>query len=262
MDPFAPRIFAGDVMHLRLRPKRHQFRYPVFCMLLDIDRLAETMAGLRWLALNRFGLFSFHEKDHGARDGSALRPWVEARLAEIGAAAPARIMLLSFPRMLGYAFNPLSVYYCYDGNGALAAIVYEVKNTFGDQYPYAVIARPEADGLARHDQLKEFFVSPFIDMDKAYSFTAAPPGERLALRIKQTDAEGAYLIATWSGKATPLDDRQLLRRFVRHPLMTISVILGIHWEALRLALKGVRFLGHPGDENVVLKRSEGGASSR
>lgn len=253
------RLYVGHVMHLRLRPKRHQFRYSVFSLWLDVDRLDQTASRLKRFAVDRFALFAFYRRDHGRRDGSDLRPWVEEQLAAAGLVRdardrPGRIMLLSFPRVLGYAFNPLSVYYCYDAHDRLRHIVYEVKNTFGDQHPYAVAANADDDGLSRHDRLKEFFVSPFIDMEKTYRFTTASPSDRLSLRIKETDDVGDYLIATWNGDAEPLTDRALLRRFVSHPLMTLRVILGIHWEALRLAIKGVRFLGHPGDENVVVKR--------
>ena len=214
-----------------------------------------NVGGLNWFSVDRFNLTSFRLRDHGARDGGPLRPWVEARLAEIGAGRPNRIMLLSFPRMLGYAFNPLSIYYCYDSESALTHLVYQVKNTFGDQHAYALSAGTDPDGLARHEQLKEFFVSPFIDMEKTYRFAAAAPGERLALRIKQVDDDGDYLIATWNGAAEALTDRALLTRLVTHPFATLRVTTGIHWQALRLALKGVRFLGHPGDENVIVKRT-------
>ncbi|MBX2855864.1 MAG: DUF1365 domain-containing protein [Rhodobacteraceae bacterium] len=262
MAAFAPRIFTGSVMHLRLRPKRHQFRYGVFAIWLDVDRLAETLDPLRWFGRERFNLFGFRLRDHGPRDGSGLRPWVEARLRSEGTlgptdAPPARIMLLSFPRVLGYVFNPLSVYYCYDADGALRWLIYEVKNTFGDQHPYPLAIETDPDGLSRHDQAKEFFVSPFIDMEKTYRFTIAPPGDRLSIRIKEADAEGEYLIACWNGAAEPLSDAMLWRRFLSHPLVTLKVMAGIHWEAVRLALKGVRFLGHPGDENIVVKPDRG-----
>lgn len=253
-DPFTPRIFVGRVMHLRLRPKRHQFRQRVFCLYLDVDRLEETAAGLRALRLDRFGLFAFHRRDHGPRDGSDLRPWVDDRLSEAGLAPAARVMLLSFPRMLGYAFNPLSIYYCFDRNGALSALIYEVKNTFGDQHAYALPAGPAEGGAHRQAQDKEFFVSPFIDMEKTYRFAAPSPGARLAVRIEETDRDGPYLLATWNGAAEPLTDGRLLRRFCAQPLMTLGVILGIHWHALRLFLKGVRFLGHPGADKIVVKR--------
>ena len=228
-------------MHMRLTPFAHRFRYRVFSLLLDLDRLAETAAGLRLLALDRFGLIGFHRRDHGPRDGSDLRPWVEARLSEAGLPRPARIWLLSFPRILGFVFNPLSVYYCADAHGRLESVIYEVKNTFGDQHPYVLPAEPDDDGAIRHGQTKGFFVSPFIGMDQAYAFTLRVPGERLAIRIRQRDETGPWLIATQSGRRRPLTDRALFGQWLTHPLMTAKVIMAIHWQALRLWLKGARF---------------------
>jgi hypothetical protein len=141
-------------------------------------------------------------------------------------------------------FNPLSVYFCEDAEGRLASIVYEVKNTFGDQHAYVLPAGADADGAIRHEQVKGFFVSPFIGMDQTYRFTIRPPGERLAIRIRQRDrAGGPWLIATQSGRRRPLTDRELLRQWAAHPLMTLKVFGAIHWQALRLWLKGAKF--HP-----------------
>ncbi|MEM7743927.1 MAG: DUF1365 domain-containing protein [Pseudomonadota bacterium] len=246
-DPYSGGcLYQGHVMHMRLTPFAHKFRYRVFTMLLDIDRLKETFGALRLLRLDRFGLMSFHQRDHGPRDGSDLRPWVEARLAEHGLPAPARIRVLAFPRILGYVFNPLSVYYCEDADGRVTSIVYEVKNTFGDQHPYVVPIAPQDDGAARHQVDKAFYVSPFIAMDQTYRFTIRPPGERLALKIRQHDATGPWLIATQSGVRRPLSDRALLGQWLRHPLMTLKVFAAIHWQALRLALKGARFRPYRG----------------
>jgi len=240
-DAMAGCIYEGHVMHMRLTPFAHRFRYRVFTLLLDIDRLEETLGRLRLLRLDRFGLLGFDRRDHGPRDGSPLRPWVEARLAEAGLPVPARIRLLSFPRILGYVFNPLSVYYCEDARGRLESVVYEVKNTFGDQHAYVLPAGPGPDGAVRHEQDKGFFVSPFIGMDQRYAFTIRPPGERLAIRIRQRDGEGPWLIATQSGVRRPLTDGELLRQWLRHPLMTLKVFGAIHWQALRLWLKGATF---------------------
>jgi hypothetical protein len=251
VSPPEPCLYEGSVMHMRLQPFRHQFRYRVVTALLDIDRLEETAAALRLFAVDRFAPVAFHRRDHGPRDGSALRPWVEARLAEAGRPAPARILLLSMPRILGYAFNPLSVFWCYDRDGRLDSVIYEVKNTFGDQHPYVLPAAPDPDGAVRHGQAKEFFVSPFIGMDQTYRFTLRPPGERLSIRIKQADARGDYLIATQSGTARPLTDTALARLLLRMPLTTFKVIAAIHWQALRLWLKGATFLGYPGEDRVV-----------
>lgn len=228
-------------MHMRLAPFGHKFRYRVFCLLLDIDRLPETCARLPLLRLDRFGLLAFHRKDHGPRDGTELRPWVESQLAEAGLPAPHRIRLLSFPRILGYVFNPLSVYYCADEDGMLSAVIYEVKNTFGDQHPYVVPIAPEPNAAARHVVDKGFFVSPFIGQDETYRFTIRQPGDRLALKIRQET-----LIATWSGVRRPLTNGNLLRLWAGHPLMTLKVMAAIHWQALKLWWKGARFRPYRG----------------
>lgn len=253
-DPFAPRMFDGAVMHLRLKPKRHQFRYRATAVWLDAD--APERSESAFFGVDRRAAVSFHRSDHGPRDGGDLRPWVEARLAEIGARPPDRIMILCFPRVLGYVFNPLSVYYCYAGDGTLEALVYEVKNTFGDQHGYAA---PVVDGAAGDFRAqahpKEFFVSPFIDLDKTYHFQAPPPDARLALRIEERDADGAYLIATWNARAQPLTSRSALSLAARRPAAALGITVSIHWQALRLYLKGVPFLGHPGPGRVVVKKS-------
>lgn len=240
--------YAGHVMHMRLRPKAHRFRYALWTLLLDVDRLEETGRALRLFSVNRFNLLSHNDTDHGPRDGSPLRPWVEARLAEAGRPRPARIRLLAMPRFLGWVFNPLSVYYCEDADGRLESVIYEVKNTFGDQIPYVLSA--EGEGPRRHDQVKEMFVSPFIGMDQVYRFHLAEPGERLALRIKQGDAEGDLLIATQNGERRALSDATLARLALRAPLLPMQVMAAIHWQALRLWLKGApfrRYRGPKGD---------------
>lgn len=234
-------LYQGHVMHMRLIPFAHKFRYRVFSLLLDIDRAEETLRNTRLLRFERRGLMGFWRRDHGPRDGSDLRPWVEARLAEAGRPRPARIWLLSFPRILGYGFNPLSVYYCEGADGALQSVLYEVKNTFGDQHAYVLSTERDLDGAVRHRQEKGFFVSPFIAMDQVYSFTIRPPAERLALRIRQDDARGTHLIAAQNGIRRPLTDRELFKQWVSHPMMSLKVIAAIHWQALKIWLKGGRF---------------------
>ena len=241
-----PCLYRGHVMHMRLAPFAHRFRYAVFSLLVDVDRLEESLGRLRWLRLDGFGLMSFHRKDHGPRDGSDLRPWVEAHLAEAGRPRPAGIFLLSFPRILGYGFSPLSIFYCTDADGRLESVLYEVKNTFGDQHPYVLAAEPDADGAIRHGADKGFFVSPFLDMDQRYAFTLHPPGERLAVKIRQRNADGPWLIATQNGDRRPLTDRELLRAWAGHPLMSFKVIGAIHWQALRLWWRGATFYRYRG----------------
>ena len=234
---------------MRLRPFRHQFRYRVFTSLLDIDNLPD--ARRRTFAIDGFSLFSFHNRDHGPRDGTPLRPWVDEQIARAGLARPERVMLLSMPRFLGWAFNPISIYFGFDRRGALETVVYEVKNTFGDQHPYVLDARPDNDGAARHRQRKEMYVSPFIDMDQVYRFTLRPPAEKLSLRIRQAGRDGDVLIATQNGTVAPLTDGRLLGLSVSHPIAAIKVFAAIHWQALLLRLKGARFLRYPGQARAI-----------
>lgn len=234
---------------MRLIPRAHKFRYRVFSLLLDLDRLEEGASALRLFRLKRFGVLSFVNDDHGARDGSALRPWVEQQLARAGLPRPATILLHCFPRLWGYVFNPLSVYYCYDGDGRLESVVYEVKNTFGGQEVYALAVEGEDGGAIRQEQDKAFWVSPFIPMEQRYRFTVHAPGERISMRIRQAGPEGETLIATHVAAGAPATDSAIARAVLAHPLMTLKVIAGIHWEALRLFLKGVPFLGADAPED-------------
>ena len=230
-------IYTGVVVHKRLRPRRHWLSYRVFSLLLDLDELPELP--LRWLAVNRPGLLSFREADHG--DGGALRPWVAARLAGAGIVADGPVRLLCYPRMLGYVFNPLTVYFCHRSDGSLAAVIYEVHNTHGERHAYVL---PGGEGTVRQSCAKAFFVSPFMPMDCVYHFTITPPGDSVSVGIVETDGEGTLLTATFSGTFAPLTDPALLRAVLAHPLMTLKVTAAIHWEAIKLLAKGLRVYRH------------------
>lgn len=239
-------IYEGSVMHHRLRPVGHRFTYRVFSLLLDLDELPILAQSLRLLRIERPGIVSFRAADHGARDGSPLRPWAERHFAAAGITGIGRIALLCFPRLWGYVFNPLSVYFAYDAADRLQAVLYEVKNTFGGQHAYVLPATGAAlgaDGRVRHRAPKDFYVSPFIDMAAAYNFALRPPGEALDLVIRETDADGLFFVASQTGRRQPLDDRHLAAALVRNMVMTFKVIGGIHLEALRLWLKGAPY--HP-----------------
>lgn len=245
----ASRIYVGRVMHARLRPFHHRFAYRVFTMLLDLDELPDLDRRMRLLAHNRAGLFSFHDSDHGPRDGSPLRPWIEARLADAGIdldGGPVR--LLCFPRVLGYVFNPLTVWFCHGRDGALRAVLYEVSNTRGERHGYVVSIAGTAGagsvGAQTHSAEKAFYVSPFIGMDATYRFRLRGPGERLNMLIRQDVAEGPQLVASLSAHERPLNDRTLARLCFSHPVLTQKVTGAIHWEALRLWLKGAKIHPH------------------
>jgi DUF1365 family protein len=237
-------IYFGTVVHRRLRPRAHRLSYRVFSLLLDLDELPALGRRLRLFSYNRFNLLSFQDKDHGAGTGP-LRPHVEAQLTKLGIEPDGGpIRLLCSPRMFGYAFNPLSVYFCHRRDGRLAAILYEVNNTFGERHTYA-IAVTGAEPMVRQSCAKHFYVSPFIGMAATYDFRILPPGRRVAVTVCERDADGDLLHASLTGERAELGDRHLLRALLAYPLLTLKVIVAIHWHALRLFLKGVVVHPHP-----------------
>jgi DUF1365 family protein len=241
----AAALYVGDVIHARLKPMGHRFSYRVMSLLIDLDRLAEADRQSPLFGVNRAALYSFHEADHGKRDGSSLRAYAQACAAERGIdLSGGRVLLLCYPRLLGYTFNPLSVYFCYRADGELALLIYEVRNTFGEIHPYVlpVTSVDISDAGVRQQQDKLFYVSPFIEMAMRYHFRVRPPRERVQLRILETDREGPLLAATFNGSHRLLNTRQLLGAFFALPLVTVKVMAAIHWEALRLWLKGARLV--------------------
>tara|TARA_B100000902_G_scaffold371981_1_gene398582 strand:- start:4488 stop:5246 length:759 start_codon:yes stop_codon:yes gene_type:complete len=236
-------IYIGQVMHMRLVPKKYQFRHKIFSLFLDIDTFERINSRLRLFSLNCFGLISIHYKDHANRNGMKLRPWVDTLLKNNDLPPAEKVFLLSFPRILGFGFNPISIYFCYVQE-KLSSVIYEVKNTHGGQIPYVFRVEVSEDGIIRHQQKKEMYVSPFLDMEKTYYFAIRPPGRKLAVRIKETGNEGEVLIATQNGHFKPLTDRNLLGAVLSYPLLGIKVTLAIHWHALRLFLKGLRYYSY------------------
>ena len=235
-------IYAGDVHHARLRPRRHRLHYRVFSLLLDLDELPRLSR--RLFAHNRAAIFSFWDRDHGDGGTGTLRTWVEARLAEAGLPEAAhRIEILCYPRILGYVFNPLTEYFCYDRAGALRAILHEVCNTYGERLVY-VIRTEAGHGRIRQSAPKQHFVSPFVPMDCHYQFDIVPPGDRVRIGIAESDPAGPLLTASFTGARRPFTDREFLRLLLAYPLMTLKVTAAIHWEAVKLLLKGVRLHPH------------------
>lgn len=242
-------LYVGEVMHRRSRPKAYEFVYRVFNILLDIDRLAEPAKSCRLFSYNHFNLFSFHECDHGPRDGTELRPWIDEQLAAAGLShAGADIRLLCMPRVLGYGFDPLSIWYCHDAAGELKAILYQVKNTFGDQHGYLlpVVGNTEDQStITDHEFDKIFHVSPLIAMDARYRIRTVSPDGSLSVLIRESDDEGEFLVATLTGDRREMTDSALIRQFVRVPFMTLKIIAAIHWQAIRLILRGVKYTTRP-----------------
>jgi DUF1365 family protein len=240
-------LYIGSVNHRRFRPVAHHLRYRMFWLLLDLDGVPDLDRSFRCFAHNRFGIFSFHDRDHGAGDGTPPAAWARAELAAHGLPADGPIQLLAMPRILGYGFNPLSVYFCHGADGGLAAIIYEVHNTFGERHSYIVAAGKAAEGSAqRHAGDKQFYVSPFMDMGMRYAFRTEPPDRRLTVAIKGSDADGPLITAALSAERHALTDAALAKVFATHPLLTLKVIVAIHWHALRLWWKGVALRPRPG----------------
>ena len=253
-------IYPGTVMHRRHLPRGHRFTYGVYYLLLDLDELEQLDRQVRGFGVDRAAPVSFHRRDHGPRDGSPLRPWFEGHLAEAGIdleGGPVRILTL--PRILGYVFNPISVWFGYGPQEDLRAVLYEVANTFGGHHSYLFpVEGLDGAGNARHVFDKELFVSPFIDMESLYEFRVRPPDERAALLVREFTGGEQVLTATFVAQRSALDTRSLTKAFVTHPLVTLKVIAGIHFEAVRLLAKRAPFRRHlpPPAHPVTVARPE------
>lgn len=240
-------LYPGEVMHQRLRPFGHRFSYTVFSLLVDLDRLDELSRATPLLGVNRPGLASFYESDH-AENGETVRQFADRLLGDAGMAErAARILLLCYPRVFGYVFNPISVYFAYDADDRLTALIYSVRNTFGQRHTYVAPLRDGelTDSGVRQERTKIFHVSPFIDMGARYHFRIMPPGKVVRLRIHETEAGEPLLAASFSGSAKNLDTYSLAACLLKIPFLTWKIMAGIHWEALKLWFKGARFHRSP-----------------
>lgn len=247
MSQFASCFYFGEVVHQRFSPRRHHLRYRVFQGLFDLDELPSLGRKLRLFSHNRANVFAFHDSDHGNGDGETLRAYVENLLVQAGLSVDGgRIALLCMPRILGFVFNPLSVFYCYTRQGDLIATLYEVNNTFGQRHSYLIPVGTTTG--ERVDQMckKEFYVSPFMDMDMTYDFRLTLPGATLATSINGNSADGPPLIfASFTGARRELSDMTLVTALATHPLLTLGVVAAIHWEAVKLLAKGMRIRHRP-----------------
>lgn len=236
-------ILTGTVLHRRLRPKAHHLTYRIFSLLLDLDRLDATAKRLRFLSVDRFNLLSFWPRDHGDGSPAPLRAQAEALLARAGIARPDRIELLAMPRLFGFAFNPLSLWFCYSPRDRLSAVIYEVHNTFGERHFY--VAPASGETVERHYAAKSFHVSPFLPMDLDYRFRLRMLDDQMTLGIEVRDSVGPKLVAVQKMIGRPLTDGAILRTALAMPFMTFKVVAGILFEAARLWWKGVPVYRHP-----------------
>ncbi len=235
-------IYNGTVIHKRFKPKTHFFKYSVFSLLIDLSELDYLNNTIKFFSYNKFNLVSFYEKDHGNRDGSSLITWVKKNLKDNNINSEnIKIKLLCYPRIFGYVFNPLSVFYIYDNDEKLVCILYEVKNTFGEQHTYIFKVNDEKN-LYQHNCSKKFHVSPFIEMNCKYFFRLLKPGEKISVIIDQYQTDEKILYASQDGKRVDFNSKELIKSYIKHPLMTFKIISAIHFEAFKLWVKGIKFI--------------------
>ena len=234
-------IYNGTVIHKRFKPKIHFFKYKVFSLLIDLSELDNLDKKIGFFSYNKFNLISFFDKDHGDRDGSSVISWVKKNLKENDVNCEnIRIKLLCYPRIFGYVFNPLSIFYVYDKNDKLISLLYEVKNTFSEQHTY--IFKIKENNLLQHNCEKKFHVSPFIEMNCSYFFRTLKPADKISIIIDQYQLNEKILYASQDGKRTDFTTSELIKSYLKHPLMTFKVIVAIHFEAFKLWTKGIKFI--------------------
>jgi len=254
-DALAGWSFAfGEVRHARLRPVHHAFRYRAFFLRVPAHRLDGRPQGSRLFGVNRRALISLHESDHG--DGAAVLPWIRGLLREAGIDADGEVWLHAFPRVFGYAFKPVSFWFCHDRDGRRRAIVAEVHNTFGERHCY-LLAGEGGEPLPAGAQLsavKVFHVSPFCDVEGSYRFRFLDNARRAIARIDYDDAQGPLLVTSMSGRLVPVSGASCVRALLGYPLFTFGVIIRIHWQALRLWAKRVRWYSKPEPPTVLTTR--------
>ncbi len=248
-------LLMADVSHARTRPKRNAFHYGVYYLCFALDDLGRL--GNRLLSLNRWNLFGFYERDHGALGKAPLSEWIRGVLSQYDISqAGDKIVLLTMPRLLGYAFNPVSFWFCLDAQGGLRAVLSEVRNTFGDRHCYLSF-HDDRRAIARDDILcaeKIFHVSPFIEVTGHYKFRFDYREDKIGVWIDYYDENGLMLTTSLTGKRTSLTSPRLLYCFVRYPFVTFKVVALIHYQAVRLWLKGIRYLSRPTPPSQEISR--------
>jgi uncharacterized protein len=244
-------IYNGQVIHKRFKPKIHSFKYKVFSLLIDLSELELLDTKVNFFSYNKFNLISFYDKDHGERDGSCLIDWISKNLKKNNISSEnIKIKILCYPRILGFVFNPLSVFYVYNANDNLITILYEVKNTFGEQHTY-IFRVEKNDNLIQNNCTKKFHVSPFIEMNCNYFFRLLKPGNKISVIIDQYDNKDKILYASQDGVRTDFNTKYLIKSYLKHPIMTFKVIIAIHYEAFKLWSKGIKFI----KKNIKIKNN-------
>jgi uncharacterized protein len=255
--PFQLQLCVGQVFHSRLKPRRHKFKHRVFFLRLPLSQLPGAS---NWMfKLNRWAPLSIHFADYGPGDGSPPQQWLAKLLAQEGLALDGEVVLQTFPRVLGYVFNPVSFWFCHNKEGDVSAIVVEVNNTFGERHCY-LLAHPNKRPIRPGETIaarKAFHVSPFFTVEGTYQFRFQFSPENVLARIDHRDHNGALDLQTSiGGGIRPMRTASMAQAMVTHPLMTLGIIARIHYEAIRLWIKGVYFHSKPPAPQSPLTRSE------
>jgi DUF1365 family protein len=247
-DTARAQIGFGTIRHRRLRPRSNQFSYRAYFLRLPMRHLDAALAPLRFIGHNRFALMSFYDRDHGGADGRTPLAWIDELLLSQGIDdAKGEVWLHTFARVLGYVFNPVSIWFCHRTDGALRAVVCEVNNTFGERHCY-LLAHDDASPVVHGEPMtarKVFHVSPFCAVDGRYQFRFMVTSELSVARIDYDDALGPLIETSINGRLEPLSDAAIRRALMRFPLFTLTVVARIHWQALRLWLKRIPFFPKP-----------------
>ncbi len=255
-------IYESVVRHRRFKPAGHKLRYSVYSLLIDLDEVDDLAHRIPIFSHNRWNLVSFHDADHGPRDGTDLRSWIESIGADAGIDTSGHIELLVFPRILGHTFNPLTVWFIRDPAGTLQAVLYEIHNTFGQSHSHLVVldaADDPAGATLRHGFDKTLHVSPFLDQIGRYEVVVRPPDQGFSITINYVDERGDRLLtASQNGSRIELTTRSLLRQFFTKPLLTLKVIAGIHLHAARLFAKGAKYRPVPPEPQTEIEVSATG----
>ncbi len=239
----ASALYRGVLTHRRFRPRPHALRYRIFQLLIDLDEAKSQSLALRLFGFNRPALLAFYEKDHGDGSDRSLKAQITGRVAAAGLASGGPVRVLCMPRVLGFVFNPITHYFVYDATGALSAVAHEVNNTVGGRCLYVLPAT--GGGAIRQSCDKRMYVSPFMDMDYVYDFNLAEPDETFAVGIRMQRGGELWLTAGFSGRRREFSDREIALAWLSHPLLTLKVVAAIHWEALRIWLKGIAYRPPP-----------------
>lgn len=239
-------IYHGKVVHKRLRPKEHKLQYSVFSLSFDIDQLDSIAASSKLFSMNRFNLFSLSEKQHGHRDGTTISEFVWGEVNSAGLSDKVkRGVVYFYPRILGFAFNPLTVYFCLDENDQPLLMIYEVRNTFGENLTYVLPAGENHNGTFTHSIDKQFYVSPFNNVEGDYDFHVRRQADETTIGVALRTDDGPVLRTHFRGYRSKFSDRALLKAFFSYPLMTLKIVAGIHWEALKIWRKGLKLKDRP-----------------